>query len=104
MRRLVWSLAILLTLSKPVAAQSLTDLINLTLGLKTYADGRMSEAVEHWQRGEGCPVVPGADQQQHAEEETGGDGKQREYWKDPAGGRPAYFVPQSAWTADVAEQ
>jgi len=23
-------------------------------------------------------------------------GKQQEYWKDPAGGRPAYFVPQSA--------
>lgn len=24
------------------------------------------------------------------------DGKRREYWRDPAGGRPAYFVPQSA--------
>jgi len=24
------------------------------------------------------------------------DGKQDQYWEDPAGGRPAYFVPQSA--------
>lgn len=23
------------------------------------------------------------------------DGKKREYWKDPAGGRPAFFVPQA---------
>ena len=28
----------------------------------------------------------------------GKDGKQREYWKDPAGGRPAYFVPQNKLT------
>lgn len=27
---------------------------------------------------------------------TGQDGKKPLYWKDPAGGRPAYFVPQSA--------
>ena len=26
----------------------------------------------------------------------GRDGKRPEYWSDPAGGRPAYFVPQSA--------
>jgi hypothetical protein len=26
----------------------------------------------------------------------GRDGKRQEYWKDPVGGRPAYFVPQSA--------
>lgn len=26
----------------------------------------------------------------------GVDGKRSEYWKDPVGGRPAYFVPQSA--------
>lgn len=25
----------------------------------------------------------------------GSDGKQERHWKDPAGGRPAYFVPQS---------
>jgi hypothetical protein len=24
----------------------------------------------------------------------GSEGKQEKYWKDPAGGRPAYFVPQ----------
>ena len=27
---------------------------------------------------------------------TGQDGKRREFWKDPAGGRPAYFVPHYA--------
>lgn len=33
---------------------------------------------------------------------TGRDGKQSQYWCDPAGGRPAYFVPQSALnTGDV---
>jgi hypothetical protein len=26
----------------------------------------------------------------------GRDGKNEEYWRDPVGGRPAYFVPQSA--------
>ena len=26
----------------------------------------------------------------------GADGKKQEYWRDPAGGRPAFFVPQSA--------
>lgn len=26
----------------------------------------------------------------------GRDAKQQEWWQDPAGGRPAYFVPQSA--------
>lgn len=26
----------------------------------------------------------------------GRDGKKQEYWKDPAGGRPAFFVPASA--------
>jgi hypothetical protein len=26
----------------------------------------------------------------------GRDGKRKDYWKDPAGGRPAFFVPQSA--------
>lgn len=25
-----------------------------------------------------------------------GEGKRKEFWKDPAGGRPAYFVPQEA--------
>jgi hypothetical protein len=25
----------------------------------------------------------------------GKDGKQQKYWKDPAGGRPAFFIPQS---------
>jgi hypothetical protein len=27
---------------------------------------------------------------------VGRDGKQRRWWKDPQGGRPGYFVPQSA--------
>lgn len=27
---------------------------------------------------------------------TGVEGKKEEYWKDPAGGRPAFFVPQDA--------
>jgi hypothetical protein len=27
---------------------------------------------------------------------TGRSGKDKRYWRDPAGGRPAYFVPQSA--------
>jgi hypothetical protein len=31
----------------------------------------------------------------------GSEGKRREYWKDPAGGRPAYFVPQSALNAPL---
>lgn len=26
----------------------------------------------------------------------GAEGKRKEYWQDPAGGRPAYFVPQAA--------
>jgi hypothetical protein len=26
----------------------------------------------------------------------GSDGKQQQWWRDPVGGRPAYFVPQSA--------
>lgn len=30
---------------------------------------------------------------------TGYDGKHSDYWKDPAGGRPAYFVPQSVLRA-----
>jgi len=35
----------------------------------------------------------------------GRDGKKLEYWKDPAGGRPAFFVPQSALTdAQIPEQ
>lgn len=29
----------------------------------------------------------------------GEDGKQKEYWSDPAGGRPAFFVPQSKLNA-----
>lgn len=32
----------------------------------------------------------------------GRDGKRDEYWSDPAGGRPAYFVPQAALESDVA--
>lgn len=28
----------------------------------------------------------------------GRDGKQKDFWKDPAGGRPAYFVPQEKLT------
>lgn len=28
----------------------------------------------------------------------GKDGKKKEFWKDPAGGRPAFFVPQSELT------
>lgn len=32
-------------------------------------------------------------------------GKRPEYWSDPAGGRPAFFVPQSAlWTMDELAQ
>jgi hypothetical protein len=31
----------------------------------------------------------------------GKDGKKKEYWKDPAGGRPAFFVPQSALRMDL---
>lgn len=30
----------------------------------------------------------------------GSDGKREEYWKDPAGGRPAYFVPQDKLTLE----
>lgn len=31
----------------------------------------------------------------------GVDGKKDEYWDDPAGGRPAFFVPQSVLNKDI---
>lgn len=34
---------------------------------------------------------------------AGKDGKREEFWKDPAGGRPAFFVPQSALVQVGAE-
>tara|TARA_E500000318_G_scaffold3404_1_gene3839 strand:+ start:4581 stop:5060 length:480 start_codon:yes stop_codon:yes gene_type:complete len=29
------------------------------------------------------------------------DGKKKEFWKDPAGGRPAYFVPRTALKSPI---